>query len=195
MSYTKTSAHKSIFTPPGGLAIWFFITIELLTYAAAIVVFLFIRRSAIDEFNAQQATLNPLLGTTNTLLLITSGFFVAQAVADYKRDQLERSANKLFAGALFGAGFVIIKVIEYAQKIAEGHEVGSSVFFGFYWGLTAFHFIHVLVGLFLLIAMGWQLKRGKRFVDADAGIEAGAAFWHMCDLIWIVIFPLFYILK
>ena len=186
---------NKIFNPPGGLAIWFFITIELLTYAAAIVVFIVNRNANLQQFTQDQAALNTTLGTINTLLLITSGLLVAQAVSHYKADDLKRSANKLFVGAAFGFGFICVKLFEYNEKINAGHDIGSSEFFNYYWGFTVFHFVHVVLGTLILLAMAMQLRKGKRFIEADAGIEAGAAFWHMCDLIWIVIFPMFYLLK
>lgn len=168
--------------------------IELFTYAVAMIVFLIHRTNDLESFTHAQTALNVQIGTLNTLILISSGFFVAEAVEDYKGDKLSASAKKLFVGGLLGIAFLGIKLYEYNSKIISGHAMGDGGFLDYYWGLTAFHFVHVVIGTLLLFAMAVHLKRGKKFADADAGIETGATFWHLCDLIWIMIFPMLYLL-
>ena len=93
-----------------------------------------------------------------------------------------------------GIAFLVVKSLEYGQKIAAGHSISSDGFFTFYWLITGFHFAHVLLGVFILAAVQHAIKRGKIRSDKTEDLEATAVYWHMCDLIWILIFPIFYLL-
>lgn len=88
---------------------------------------------------------------------------------------------------LLGLVFCALKSIEYADKFAAGLTPETNVFFGFYYGLTAFHFAHVVFGLALLGLVSWR--------TSTENVETAAAFWHMVDLIWILLYPLIYLLR
>jgi nitric oxide reductase NorE protein len=181
--------------PPGGLLIWLFIVVEMFTFGAAFVAFIYERRGSPDAFLAAQASLNRTIAMLNTALLLSSGFCVAQGVVAYKERVLRRSSRWVLIGALLGFGFLVLKGFEYRDKIAQGHTMGAGDFWGYYWALTGFHFLHVAIGVALLLAAGIHLARGRTFATEDAGLETVGAFWHMCDLIWIMLFPLLYILR
>lgn len=189
------TGHRSFLRPPGGLAVWLFIAVEIITFGVVMLVYLAHRATDPSTFLAAQSELNPNLGFINTLILVTSGFLIAQGVVAYKARQLKKTSNYFFAGALLGLGFVFIKLFEYGQKITLGRGIGDGGFFSYYWGLTGFHFLHVLIGIFFLFGIALRTREGGDFAEQDAGVEAGAAYWHMCDLIWIFLFPLFYVLK
>lgn len=191
---SEINVSRDLSRPPGGLVVWLFITVELMTFGGAMLVFLAHRSSAIESFKASQAKLNPTFGFANTVLLLTSGYFVAQAVQLHKKGRLDKVFRHLFLGGLLGSGFLVLKLFEYGTKWAAGDRIGANDFFSYYWGFTGFHFLHVVIGVFFLFALAIGLKKGKTFADEDAGVEAGAAFWHMCDLIWILLFPLLYLL-
>ena len=90
---------------------------------------------------------------------------------------------------LGGLLFLALKTIEYYFKIEAGLTLDHNTFFTFYWLLTGFHVIHVLVGIVILGYFYFSLKN-QEIED----IEAGAAFWHMCDLIWLLLFPVIYLI-
>ena len=101
--------------------------------------------------------------------------------------RIQRSRQWLSAAILLGVLFCVIKVFEYTNKFAAGITPETNAFFGFYYGLTAFHFAHVVFGLALLGLVSWR--------TSTENVETAAAFWHMVDLIWILLYPLIYLLR
>jgi nitric oxide reductase NorE protein len=94
---------------------------------------------------------------------------------------------------LFGMFFLVLKTVEYYDKIEDGLGMGYNTFFSFYWMLTLFHVVHVIVGLVILISIYFGVIKEKKSTTIE-DVEAGAAFWHMCDLIWLLLFPIIYLL-
>jgi len=94
---------------------------------------------------------------------------------------------------LGGLLFLALKSIEYIDKIKAGLTIGYNSFFTFYWMLTLFHVIHILVGLIILgsVFIGIRKRNGTITIN---DFEASAAFWHMCDLIWLLLFPIIYLI-
>ncbi|HJV28871.1 MAG TPA: cytochrome c oxidase subunit 3 family protein [Aromatoleum sp.] len=179
----------------GDLAIWFFILAELLAFGAFFVAYAFTRAHNVEVFNAQQLGLDRTSGAINTVLLLTSSFLVVRAVqlAEAGRSRL---AARWVAGAFAcGAGFVVVKSFEYAAKFAAGVSLSSSTFDMFYLVLTFFHFMHVILGLVILAALWNGARQGRYRPDNMNGIETGAAYWHMVDLVWLILFPLVYVMR
>lgn len=180
--------------PPGGFMIWAFIVMELLVFGVAFAIFAAMRAENLALFEAAQAELDRELALINTLVLVTSGYLVVLANGSHERG-LERQAVRWLGGAIaLGLVFVIIKLVEYEDKLAHGLSTGVNAFFDFYWLLTAFHLFHVLVGFLVLAYMATKIHKGQPFEAEDFNLETGSAFWHMCDLIWVVLFPLLYLL-
>ncbi len=94
---------------------------------------------------------------------------------------------------LGGVFFLVLKGFEYYEKMEVGLTIGYNTFFTFYWLLTLFHVIHLLVGLVILLFMQRDLNKNKLNAKIE-DVEASAAFWHMCDLIWLLIFPVIYLI-
>lgn len=129
----------------------------------------------------------------NTLVLLTSGYLVVLANGAYDRGE-RRGATKLLVGAIaLGAVFVAVKGLEYRDKLAHGFTTGVNTFFDFYWVLTAFHLFHVILGILVLAYMAPKIGKGEAFAAADFNIKTGSALWHMCDLIWVLLFPILYL--
>ncbi|MCM2282395.1 MAG: cytochrome c oxidase subunit 3 [Bdellovibrionaceae bacterium] len=181
--------------PPGGLLIWLVIAVELLTYGGAIGAFLYERAANIEMFREFQAGLNLRVAAINTIVLLVSGFLIAQAVASHHLGQRRNALFYLLGSAALGMVFLGLKGSEYLERYEAGLGIGENIFLGYYWGLTGFHFLHVVVGVVILLGMALHLARGGEWTDEDAGLETGAAFWHLCDLIWVVLFPLLFILN
>ncbi|MCP4488424.1 MAG: cytochrome c oxidase subunit 3 family protein [Gammaproteobacteria bacterium] len=180
---------------PGDLAIWFFIFMELLVFAIAFIIYAVTRVQNVGMFNHYQLTLNTELGAINTLLLITSSYFVVRAVQAVKKDQIETCITWLYAALAGGAGFLILKLIEYSDKFSAGINLSTNTFYMFYLSLTMFHFLHVVLGMIILLAIAIKAQRGAYSFENYTGIETGASYWHMVDLVWIVLFPLVYIIR
>ena len=179
----------------GDLAVWLIILAELLTFAILFLCYAFARAHDVALFNASQLTLDLNSGAMNTVLLITGSWCVVRAVKAVRRNASALGARWLVAALVCGLGFVSLKVIEFSAKLDAGIDLSTNTFYMFYILLTAFHFFHVIVGmvfLTILLVKTWQGAYGSH--DHHA-LETGAAFWHMVDLLWIVLFPLVYVMR
>ncbi len=181
--------------PPGDLAIWVFILAELLAFGVFFVVYAVARAKNVDLFNAMQDTLDRDAGALNTVLLITGSWCVARAVAAIKADRRVASADFLGWGMVCGVGFLVVKMFEYEAKFALGVNLTTNTFYMFYLSLTFFHFMHVILGLIILAAVWLKTRRGGYSATDHRGMETGASYWHMVDLVWIILFPLVYVMR
>lgn len=181
--------------PPGDLAIWIFILAELLAFGVLFVIYGIARAKNVALFDEMQLTLDRNAGALNTLLLITGSWCVARAVAAIKENRSVSSARWLVAGMLAGVGFLVVKFVEYSAKFAAGVDLDSNLFYMFYLSLTFFHLMHVVLGL-VILGFVWHKTRQGAYSATDChGMETGASYWHMVDLVWIVLFPLVYVLR
>jgi len=180
---------------PGDFAMWIFIFAELTVFAIFFLAYAFSRSQHVELFNQYQLTLNKESGAINTFILITSSYFVVQAVKMVKQDQIKKAGNWLMAALLGGMGFVIIKMAEFISKTIDGINLSTNLFYMFYLSLTFFHFMHVLLGMVILFIIWLNLRKGLYSSQQFIGIETGAVYWHMVDLVWIVLFPLVYIIR
>ncbi|MCF6213148.1 MAG: cytochrome c oxidase subunit 3 [Flavobacteriaceae bacterium] len=190
MNTTKIN-HKNIYYPPGGILMWIIIFLELITFGIALIVLAVSSKENPVLFHTSSTHLNTTYGAINTVFLLTSGFFMATAVHQFKLKDFKKSSFYLKLTMLGGILFLLLKTIEYNRKIALGFVLGYDTFFNFYWLLTGFHVIHVIVGLVILLFMHRSLKKDTALLE---DVEASAAFWHMCDLIWLLLFPVLYLI-
>ncbi len=179
---------------PGDFAIWIFILAEMLVFGVMFIVYAFARANQLEVFNASQLTLSRGLGTLNTVILITSSYFVVRAVSAIKSGNASLSARWLLGGMLLGGMFIAVKLWEFNEKFAAGITLETNDFYMYYLILTSFHLMHVLMGMIILACIVYKLKQGAYSAQEHFGVESGASFWHMVDLLWIVLFPLIYII-
>ncbi len=180
---------------PGDLAIWWFILAELLVFGVFFVAYAFARANNVELFNAEQAALDRDAGAINTALLLASSYLVVRAVQLAEAGRSRAAAPWILGAIACGLGFVAVKLWEYAIKLGEGVSLASSTFHMFYISLTFFHFMHVLLGLVILGALWVNARSGRYGPDNMNGIETGAAYWHMVDLVWLILFPLVYVMR
>lgn len=171
---------------PGELMMWVLIVSELLVFGAGLTAFMAVRLTDPGGFAAAQDHLFRAGAALNTLVLVSSGLLAALAVR--WRDAGARRAARvaLVLAALLGCVFLGIKGAEYASKAAQGIAWDTHPFFTFYYLLTGFHAAHVIAGVILLLLVAVR--------DAPGNIEAAAMFWHMVDLVWVLLFPVVYLL-
>jgi nitric oxide reductase NorE protein len=189
----ETIDYQNIFYPPGGILIWILILLELLTFGIALTVMVIQSKSEPQIFSEMSGKLNTLFGSINTVVLLTSGYFMAKSVHFFKEKKYELTKKFLIWTVLLGLVFVGIKSIEYTHKINEGITLGSNTFMNYYWLLTGFHLIHVLVGMAILGLMYHSISKKPEQTDV-LDYEASASFWHLCDLIWLLLFPVLYLI-
>ncbi|MDE1950394.1 MAG: cytochrome c oxidase subunit 3 [Burkholderiales bacterium] len=179
---------------PGDLAIWFFIAAELAVFGVLFAAYAFARRAEPGLFAAGQAQLPLGIALANTLALLTSSFAVARAVESVRADRARACARWLGAALALGLGFVALKLVEFDRDAAHGFSLSRNLFDMFYLSLTVFHFMHVLMGMLILGFVAIKAARGGYSARAHAGVESAASYWHMVDLLWIVLFALVYLL-
>ena len=185
--------HKNIYYPPGGVLIWIIIFLELITFGIALIAMVYYGKQLPELFHDSSQELNIVFGTINTFFLITSGYFMALSVHQIKVGKSVDSLKFLSLTMLGGLLFLVLKSIEYYLKIEAGFTLGFNTFFDFYWLLTLFHVIHVIVGLIILLFSYSAIKKKGPNINIE-DFEASAAFWHMCDLIWLLLFPIIYLM-
>ncbi len=172
---------------PGNPLMWVLIASELAVFGGALIGYSGARVRDPSGFAAAQDQLDRLAGTINTAALLTSGLFAA--LAGVARQEGRRTMARLLLGCAGGLGvvFLVVKAFEYSAELAAGNDIDSSPFFTLYFLVTGFHALHVVLGLIILALVA-------RY-DSPENYETGTAFWHMVDLVWIVIFPCFYLLR
>jgi nitric oxide reductase NorE protein len=182
-------------TPPGDLAIWFFIYAELLAFGVFFLSYAFARAHNVELFNESQQHLNRESGAINTVVLITSSYFVVRAVAAIREGLSRQCAHWLGAAIALGGVFVVIKLFEFHAKFSAGISLSTNTFYMFYLSLTIFHFMHVILGMVILAAVMLKARRGGYTAEHHTGVETGASYWHMVDLVWLILFPLVYVIR
>ena len=180
---------------PGDLAIWFFIMAELLVFGIFFIVYVVVRGNNLELFNTYQLELHKIAGAINTVALITSSYFVAMAVHAIRNDQVRKTGHMILLALLMGCLFLGVKLWEYSHVFGAGISLSTNTFYTFYISLTFFHFMHVLMGMVILGAVYVFIRQGKYSASDHTGIETGGSYWHMVDLVWIVLFPLVYVIR
>lgn len=185
--------HKPIL--PGDLAMWFFILAELTVFAIFFLGFAVTRQLHPDMFKQGQAHLHSIAGLINTLALISSSCLVALSLIAIKQSRKNQAAA-LLCGALFTAGiYLAVKSWEYNELFQSGFGLSTNTYFTLYFFITAFHFMHVILGMIILGIIALRTVRGAYQGVSLSGFESGACYWHMVDLVWIILFPLLYVIN
>jgi len=188
--------------PPGDFGIWIIIYVELITFGLFFIGYAFSRRDNLEMFNNSQLMLSQTSGFINTFILITSSYFVAKGIQKMRtmtQDNYEfanKEASKWLKFAIAcGIAFLFIKISEFSHIFGEGITLSTNKFFMFYLLLTMFHFMHVFLGTVILFNIHQRTRVFGYTPDDYRGFESGASYWHMVDLLWIVLFPLVYIIR
>lgn len=191
-NYQLATGKKNL---PGDFALWIFIFAEMLVFGVLFVAYAFTRAYHVELFNESQLTLSRTSGAINTLVLITSSYFVVRGVTAIKQGLSKQCAYWLTGAFLLGGIFISIKLVEFHAKYAADISMSTNAFYMFYLSLTFFHFMHVLMGMIILAFIIVKVRRGGYSAQDYVGVETGASFWHMVDFLWIILFPLVYIIR
>lgn len=180
---------------PGEGGIWLFISGEVVMFSLLFCIFLLYRERELDVFASSHAHLNQSLGMFNTLLMLSSSWLVALAVQAARRNLNRATPLLLLLAFMCGAGFGIVKMIEYSEKIRAGMTLTTNDFFMYYFMFTGIHLMHVILGMAVLAFLVRATWSGKVSGSTLRNLESGASFWHLVDLLWIILFALFYPIK
>ncbi|WP_194166327.1 cytochrome c oxidase subunit 3 [Mycolicibacterium sp. P9-22] len=134
------------------------------------------------------------IGVLNTVVLLTSSVAVAGGVHAARAGQLEAARRYVLAAAVLGGLFLAFKAVEYGIEIQHGWTPATNSFWMYYYAITGLHAVHVVMGLGGLV-FAIRCLRGPTAYSARAVqyVESSATYWHMVDVLWIVIFPLVYL--
>lgn len=174
---------------------WIFIIAELLVFAIFFASYAFTRAGHVELFNHYQITLNSDLALINTLALISGSYCVVRALADMRANHPALTQRWLLAAIFTGVVFILLKFLEYRHLYQNGINLRSNLFYMFYFSLTFFHFMHVIMAMIILAANLLKTRAGQYSPDNMTGLETGASYWHMVDLVWIILFPLVYVMN
>ncbi len=171
---------------PGDPMMWILIVSEILVFGGALWAFAGNELLNVEIYREARTHLNVPLATLNTIVLLTSGLFAAFAVRFGKFKEIGKARLSLLGAGILGVAFMALKIYEYKEKLALGLNVETNTFYTLYYLVTGFHLAHVIFGLIILgILALWP---------TEDNLESGTAFWHMVDLIWVIIFPIFYLM-
>jgi len=202
------------------LAMWLFLATELLLFGVLFAAFAIFHGMYAAEFKLAHNTLDKMMGGINTIVLICSSLSVALALDAVQRGKRSRANWLLLLTILLAGVFLVVKYFEYTGKFAHGifpgradqividaknhiygpvpagmQQAGINVFFSFYFLMTGVHGLHVIIGMTVLGIVLYKNMNGRYSHWYYTPVENGALYWHLVDLIWIYLFPLFYLVS
>ena len=186
------------------LGMWLFILSELLLFGGMFILYSAYRYKNPVDFHHASMELDVILGTLNTIILLTSSLTVAASIAAIQRGQRKLSMVLLMATMALGLLFLVNKGFEWGTKINHGiypnsprllaRTKGEILFFGLYYIMTGLHGLHVLIGVGVLSAMLILIAKDEINQMRFAPLENSGLYWHLVDIIWIFLYPLFYLI-
>jgi len=191
-SFSFTRSSRII---PGSLAIWAAILAEMSEFAVMFIVYFLAKVHNPELFYEGPTRLNTLAGTLNTLIMLTSSFFVVRAVIAMRAGQTHQTTHWLWGAVICGVLYLIIKVLEYQWNSTQGLDTETNIFYGVYYYVTFNHFLHVGWGSAAIIWVIYRINTGIYTQEEHEGLINIALYWHMIDLAWITIFPLLYVIR
>jgi cytochrome c oxidase subunit 3 len=187
------------------MGMWLFLFTELILFGGMFVIYAVYRFQHTAEFELAAKQLDTLVGTINTLVLLTSSLTVAMSITAIQRGQKNVSLLLLGTTILLALVFLVNKYFEWRHKFEVGlfpqspellnKPPGEILYFGLYFVMTGLHALHVIIGAVILAFMMYFVHRDVITRDSFVKLEAGALYWHLVDIIWIFLFPLFYLIQ
>lgn len=176
------------------LGIWAFLATELLLFGALFTAYAQFRITHAELFHQEHLKLNRLLGTLNTVLLLTSSLSIAIGIAAIRQGRQRVLKICLWLTLALAAGFLGIKYLEWSEDFSHGLYPSSNLFFGLYFVMTGIHGLHVVIGMLVMAWLLIQTRKGAFSADYNTPVEVTGLYWHFVDLIWIYLFPLLYLI-
>jgi len=187
------------------LGMWLFLFTELLLFSGLFLLYASYRFFNPVQFHNAGLETHTLFGTINTMVLLTSSLTMVLAIAALQRGKKWLSVSFLSGTILLGFVFLGIKYFEWTSEISKGLYPGSPLllnksngeilFWGLYYTMTGLHGLHVIAGMFILSFMLVFILRGSVNQHDYIKLENAGLYWHLIDIIWIFLFPLFYLIN
>jgi len=198
--------HPDMYDPESSkIGMWLFIFTELLLFGGLFLVYSVYRYMNADAFHLAAEELNTTIGAINTIILLVSSMTIAMSTTALQKGHKKVAMALVVVTFLIGFGFLVNKYFEWGVKFDHGIWPGSEhlinnmsqgeiLFFGLYFVMTGLHALHIIVGL---IIMGFAIRginNGKVNAERPSLLDNCGLYWHLVDLIWIFLFPLFYLI-
>jgi cytochrome c oxidase subunit 3 len=187
------------------MGMWLFLFTEILLFGGLFLLYCSYRAKYPQAFHAGSKSLDVFIGGLNTVVLITSSLTVALSITALRLGQKARALGLLAFTVACAGAFMVNKAIEWSAKFHHGLIPGSehmaqlpqgqSVFYGLYFAMTGLHGIHVIIGASVIAWVMWLIRRGKVTGEDYVVLENAGLYWHIVDLVWIYLFPLFYLIS
>ena len=178
----------------GGTVVWVFMTVEIVTFGLFLLGFAAGWRGQEEVFAGAQALLHRDSGIRGTALLLLGSGLAYAAVVQNAGGHARNTALLLGGAALTGVAFAVNKIAEYASPSLSNVNLSTNGFWCAYLFLTGLHLLHVLGGVGFLGYLAVQSRAGAYGPGNALTIEAGAAYWHLVDLVWLLVFPILYLM-
>ena len=189
---TSDSTRRRI---PGEPGTWVFLFGDMLVFGVFFITFSVQRAKAPEVFDVSRKTLHIGVGLTNTLVLLISSLCMVIAMNAIRAGARSTAAKATATAMACALAFVGLKVFEYHAAISVGHGSGYNDFFLYYYILTGLHLLHVCVGTLVLMFVLMQARRTELSATRMGVVEGATCFWHLVDMLWIVLFPLLYMVS
>ncbi|MCK7524824.1 MAG: cytochrome c oxidase subunit 3 family protein [Ignavibacteriales bacterium] len=186
------------------MGMWLFLFTELILFGGMFILYSVYRYKYPADFHLAAKELNTIVGTFNTAILLTSSLTMALSITAIQRKQKALSIFFQFITIVLALGFMVNKYFEWTAKFHHGIYPGSEtllgkpsgeiVFFGLYYVMTGLHGLHVIIGIVLIAVMMRFTSKEIITSDSYVKLESAGLYWHLVDIIWIFLFPLFYLI-
>jgi len=188
------------------IGMWLFLLSEILIFGGLFLLYSVYRFRNPADFHAASRELSRVFGTLNTGILLTSSLTMVLSIFSlHRKGERRRAAAFLCATILLGCAFLVVKGFEWAEKFRHGlypnsallleRPKGEVLYFGLYFTMTGLHALHVIVGIGVLSTMLAFLRGGRIGPERIAPFENAGLYWHLVDIVWIFLFPLFYLIS
>jgi cytochrome c oxidase subunit 3 len=188
----------------GRVGMWLFIATEILLFGGLFLLYSMYRFKNAADFHNGSLELSRFAGTLNTCILLTSSLFIALSIYLHERKRDKSAGLLLLLTIAMAFGFLVVKAFEWGEKFEHGLYPGAArlltlpkgemLYFGLYFMMTGLHALHVIVGIGVLTTMYIFLRRGSLMKISPVMLENSGLYWHLVDIIWIFLFPLFYLI-
>ena len=205
MEHASSTTHQHYDPEASKIGMWLFIFTELLLFGGLFVIYSVYRFMNPDAFHMAAEELNRSVGAVNTIILLISSMLVAMSTSALQKGKSGTAIVLLEVTFMLGLLFLVNKYFEWGIKFEHGIFPGSKyllenmsqgeiLFFGLYFVMTGLHALHIIVGLTVIGFAISGISRGKVHAQRSALLENAGLYWHLVDIIWIFLFPLFYLI-
>ncbi len=187
------------------MGMWLFLFTEALLFGMMFIAYAVMLHKHTWHFSNASQKLNVMLGAVNTIILLTSSLTAVLAITALNKNNKKLASFLLILTIVFATGFLIIKGFEWSDKFHHGiylnspsfqdMPVGEVNYFGLYYLMTGAHALHVLVGIFIIAWAIIKIRNGTTTPEKPAFLDNVALYWHLVDVVWIYLFPLFYLIQ